>query len=380
MTNSLDTSEAEAQPWVKPAQPVPGEEGAPTLTKEEMALGAFLAAMHDSNLDGGKMREAMLNVLGPTATQQAAPSQGAGDLADRLRRFDCFDRADSEGKKLMLEAAALLEASAQREQSAASKPEPLQLEDTHGLTVEAQPAREWVGLTDEDKLEILRANGESTVMRITESKLREKNTAQREQPAASKPEPINKYAEFWERLPGHLIDNHEGEELTEELLQRAAADLYAKFPDLVDSGLIPFGLLLLKERATTRQLIRALREATEPPIFMGEPVVSAKPEPQAQAGEPDELVALLRSVKFSTHENTALHIAINKAADVLQSHREAIAKKDAALMALVVAGESAKSALSEAIMIAPLTHVPPSAGAAIQELDAAISQGQEAME
>lgn len=34
------------------------------LTKEEKALGAFLSAMHDCKLDGGKMREAMLKVLG----------------------------------------------------------------------------------------------------------------------------------------------------------------------------------------------------------------------------------------------------------------------------------------------------------------------------
>lgn len=72
MIDSLDTSEAEARPWVNPTQPAPGEEGAPALTKEETALGAFLAAMHDSNLDGGKMREAMLNVLGLTATHQPA--------------------------------------------------------------------------------------------------------------------------------------------------------------------------------------------------------------------------------------------------------------------------------------------------------------------
>lgn len=73
MTNSLDTSEAEARPWVKPAQSAPGEEGAPALTKEETALGAFLAAMHDSNLDGGKMREAMLNALGLTAASKTDP-------------------------------------------------------------------------------------------------------------------------------------------------------------------------------------------------------------------------------------------------------------------------------------------------------------------
>jgi hypothetical protein len=61
------------------------------------------------------------------------------------------------------------------------------------------------------------------------------------------------------------------------MLQRAAADLYEKFPDLVKSGLKPFGLLLLEERATTAQLIRALREATEKPAFMGGPVVAAPP-------------------------------------------------------------------------------------------------------
>lgn len=154
MTNSLDTSEAEARPWMKPAQPAPGEEGAPTLTKEEMALGAFLAAMHDSNLDGGKMREAMLNVLGPTDTQQAAPSQGAGERicvqfeskfsnmlqaawvdgwgACRDSEFigseamqDAFNRCNTLSLCVAIDQSddtALLEASAQREQPAAMPP------------------------------------------------------------------------------------------------------------------------------------------------------------------------------------------------------------------------------------------------------------------
>lgn len=72
MTDSLDTGEGEAQPWMKPDQPAPGEEDAPELTKEEKALGAFLAAMHDCQLDGGRMREAMLNVLGFSRQEQAA--------------------------------------------------------------------------------------------------------------------------------------------------------------------------------------------------------------------------------------------------------------------------------------------------------------------
>jgi hypothetical protein len=41
------------------------------MTKEAQALGAFLAAMHDSNLDGAEMRKAMLSVLGSAA--QSAP-------------------------------------------------------------------------------------------------------------------------------------------------------------------------------------------------------------------------------------------------------------------------------------------------------------------
>lgn len=191
--------------------------------------------------------------------------------------------------------------------------------------------------------------------------------------------PPNQYAEFWERLPGHLIDNHEGEELTEELLQRAAADLYAKFPELVASGLKPFGLLLLEERATTRELTRALREATEAPTFMGEPVAVQPPHPQPQAqpstpmeqyhylsgkidgkleafkaetqaqGEPDEREA------FEWHWYNFYHAGsicarpdgsyvgrnVQNAWEAwqarAQSHREAIAKRDAALVACVEA-------------------------------------------
>lgn len=68
MTDSLDTSEGEAMPWVKPAQSESGDEDAQTMTKEERALGAFLAAMHDSKLDGASMRAAMLKVLGLEAS------------------------------------------------------------------------------------------------------------------------------------------------------------------------------------------------------------------------------------------------------------------------------------------------------------------------
>lgn len=67
MNDSLETSEGEALPWVKPPPPAPVEDEAPTMTKEEKALGAFLAAMHDSGLDGQKVRQAMLNALGVSA-------------------------------------------------------------------------------------------------------------------------------------------------------------------------------------------------------------------------------------------------------------------------------------------------------------------------
>lgn len=46
-------------------------------TKEKMAVGAFLSAMHDQGLDGAKMREAMLDVLGLAALQEQASSQPA---------------------------------------------------------------------------------------------------------------------------------------------------------------------------------------------------------------------------------------------------------------------------------------------------------------
>jgi hypothetical protein len=44
------------------------------ITPEERALGAFLSVMHDQRLDGAKMREAMLKVLGIAAPQAPAPA------------------------------------------------------------------------------------------------------------------------------------------------------------------------------------------------------------------------------------------------------------------------------------------------------------------
>lgn len=77
MSESLDTSEGEALPWVKPSQPAPGDEDTPAMTKEERALGAFLAAMYDSNLDGAAIRKAMLNALG--LSQPPAPEHASGE-------------------------------------------------------------------------------------------------------------------------------------------------------------------------------------------------------------------------------------------------------------------------------------------------------------
>lgn len=81
MSDSIETSEGEALPWVKPTRPAPGDEDAPTLTKEETALGAFLSAMHDCHLDGGRMREAMLGVLGIIGQERAADKTGGEVVA-----------------------------------------------------------------------------------------------------------------------------------------------------------------------------------------------------------------------------------------------------------------------------------------------------------
>jgi len=43
------------------------------ITPEERALGAFLSAMYDQRLDGTKMREAMLKVLGIAAPKALEP-------------------------------------------------------------------------------------------------------------------------------------------------------------------------------------------------------------------------------------------------------------------------------------------------------------------
>ena len=40
----------------------------------------------------------------------------------------------------------------------------------------APPKREWVGLTEEERLEILAVGGEAAVLYVTEAKLKEKNT------------------------------------------------------------------------------------------------------------------------------------------------------------------------------------------------------------
>lgn len=146
MIDSLDTSEADALPWVKPTQPAPGEEGAPTLTKEETALGAFLAAMHDSNLDGGKMREAMLNVLGLTATHQPAAidtEQAKGREAVGTNKAWAIDH--SAGRPiLVLNGCSVIEA----------EDAEYVLSLIRGATPPAQPAREIAGLgrmTDDDE-------------------------------------------------------------------------------------------------------------------------------------------------------------------------------------------------------------------------------------
>lgn len=63
------------------------------LTKEEKALGAFLAAMHDCKLDGQEMRKAMLKVLGVGLTIRRLESQA--EYAEQER-----DAARAEVEKL----------------------------------------------------------------------------------------------------------------------------------------------------------------------------------------------------------------------------------------------------------------------------------------
>ncbi len=40
----------------------------------------------------------------------------------------------------------------------------------------AQPKKEWVGLTEDERLEIIAVGGEAAVLYVTEAKLKEKNT------------------------------------------------------------------------------------------------------------------------------------------------------------------------------------------------------------
>ena len=57
------------------------------ITPEERALGAFLSAMYDQRLDGAKMREAMLKVLGIAAPKALEPltDEQVVDIAKDLR-------------------------------------------------------------------------------------------------------------------------------------------------------------------------------------------------------------------------------------------------------------------------------------------------------
>jgi len=57
------------------------------LTKEEKALGAFLSAMHDCKLDGGKMREAMLKVLGLEADAKGGEAVAEWHLDSEAAQF-----------------------------------------------------------------------------------------------------------------------------------------------------------------------------------------------------------------------------------------------------------------------------------------------------
>lgn len=58
------------------------------LTKEQKALGAFLAAMHDCGHDGAKMREAMFGVLGLTAESAEQREQGQAPGNTLLSRVE----------------------------------------------------------------------------------------------------------------------------------------------------------------------------------------------------------------------------------------------------------------------------------------------------
>jgi hypothetical protein len=133
---------------------------ASTLTAEEKALGAFLGAMHECKLDGAKMREAMLRVLGITGEAQPAEQAKGQEAVGSVyishhkgmenRDFDYWGNLP-DGSHMLYP------------------------------TPPAQPAREWVGLTDSDRRtvwdEVQRSKepDDFTYAAAIESKLREKN-------------------------------------------------------------------------------------------------------------------------------------------------------------------------------------------------------------
>lgn len=142
--------------------------------------------------------------------------------------------------------------------------------------------------------------------------------AQPEQPA---PQVVNRYIDITltkdeaEYIAAFIADENESDDEVVRLLVGAghagfglyAWHPYAWHPEYQDEGSVlikslptpepmkaadQFELLRLlhEERETVRQLLRALREEIEPPIFMGEPVASPTPPQAEQADEADELL------------------------------------------------------------------------------------------
>jgi len=92
----------------------------------------------------------------------------------------------------------------------------------------------------------------------------------------------------------------------------------------------------IEEKETAQQLNHALREATEAPTFMGEPVAVQPPHPQPQAqGEPT--VGWVHGWELE-RANESKRWAMKECREL----REAIAKRDAALVACVEALENMK--------------------------------------
>lgn len=88
MSDSLDTSEADAKPWVKPVQQVVGDEDAPALTAEEKALGAFNTESLHILQESNRLIEGVIGKPAPLGVNTASLQRRVAELEEELSVSD----------------------------------------------------------------------------------------------------------------------------------------------------------------------------------------------------------------------------------------------------------------------------------------------------